>query len=182
MEKSDTLVIFASPRKNGNTATLLDAFLAKGGVAEYQVFDCYDELPRPCYGCGYCNVNFGCKNRDLDEFYSLLENASRIIIASPVYNAGFPAPMKALIDRLQVYFAARFERGVCPPVSRAKTADILITSGSDSDNRETILAGILPAFTVINTKLNRCFFVNGTDNIKSKHELAAAIDSALKEV
>lgn len=39
-----------------------------------------------------------------------LEDADAVIVATPVYNLSFPAPMKALFDRFQRYYEAHFRR------------------------------------------------------------------------
>ena len=51
---SETVVIFASPRKNGFTAKLLQEFLKQEGIEDYYLFDCYKEMPLPCIACGKC--------------------------------------------------------------------------------------------------------------------------------
>lgn len=165
-ERIRVLVIFGSPRKNGSTAALVNAFtsaLPKGVLIDR--FDCYDTPPIPCNDCRYCHSNNDCAYDDLNGLYERLENSDILVFASPVYNLSFPAPMKALIDRMQRYWAARFKRGVCPPITRSKRA-ILITScgsGTDSDMLERQLK---PVLTVINTLLTHT--IHYTDADKSE--------------
>lgn len=161
--ESDTVVIFASPRKNGFTARLLKQFLEKEGLTDYYLFDCYKEMPMPCMGCNHCEKEFSCVLPDLKEFGRVFKNCRRLIIATPVYNGGLPAPFKALIDRNQVYYSARFsrnERGIAQP----KQAVILATSGS-SKSKEQILSDIfLPIFSVTSTTLSGICSWEGTDS------------------
>ena len=105
------LIIVGSPRSNGRSAHL----------AEMLFEACIDECPddevslapvselaiSACVGCD------GCKNSeghacvfedDMDEIREILDESDELIIVSPVYFSGAPAPMKALLDRLQPYF------------------------------------------------------------------------------
>lgn len=105
------LIIVGSPRSNGRSAHL----------AEMLFEACIDECPddevslapvselaiSACVGCD------GCKNSeghvcvfedDMDEIREILDEADELIVVSPVYFSGAPAPMKALLDRLQPYF------------------------------------------------------------------------------
>ena len=172
---NNTLVVFGSPHRNGCTKKLLDGFFEKTGITEYTLFDCYERMPAPCRDCGHCKEHFSCIHRDLDDFYKSLENCSRIIIASPVYNSGFPAPLKAVIDRLQVYFNARFSRGIKPPIKTPKKATVLVCSGAYKDYRESISAGLLPAFTVINASLCEFIQVTGTDSGEASGKIKEAL-------
>lgn len=105
------LIIVGSPRSNGRSAHL----------AEMLFEACIDECPddevslapvselaiSACVGCD------GCKNSeghacvfedDMDEIREILDESDELIVVSPVYFSGAPAPMKALLDRLQPYF------------------------------------------------------------------------------
>lgn len=105
------LIIVGSPRSNGRSAHL----------AEMLFEACIDECPddevslapvselaiSACVGCD------GCKNSeghvcvfedDMDEIREILDESDELIVVSPVYFSGAPAPMKVLLDRLQPYF------------------------------------------------------------------------------
>mgnify|MGYP000474720583 CR=1 FL=1 len=104
------VAILGSPRKGGNTETLVEAALrgvrAAGGEA--QVFRVHDLDIRPCLGCGYCEREGKCKiNDDMSRVNELLARAEGLIFSSPVYFAGVSSPAKALIDRCQVYWARK---------------------------------------------------------------------------
>lgn len=110
---------------------MLDAFLTElpKGTAVTRI-SCYDRRPIPCDDCRYCYHREGCSKRDLDDFYAALEEADLVVIATPVYHLSFPAPLKALIDRLQRYWSARFILGKRPPISKGKRLVLLTASGS----------------------------------------------------
>lgn len=161
--RSHVLVIYGSPKSDGATKKLCDSYLAKEGISTYQWYDCFHEMPTPCNDCGYCKTHDGCSKPDLQSFYTALEQCDFLIIATPIYNNSFPAPLKALIDRLQVYYNARFCRGIRPPVRIQKEVALLLTAGGSKDCSELIVSQLRPVLTVINATLRTCLFVKSTD-------------------
>jgi multimeric flavodoxin WrbA len=60
-----------------------------------------------CQHCDYCLTKKECKIKDdMTELYDLLKNADGIIIATPVYNSGVSAQVKAVMDRCRALLAA----------------------------------------------------------------------------
>lgn len=60
-----------------------------------------------CTHCDYCLVNKQCVLQDdMQELYVLLTEATGIIIASPVYNGGVSAQIKAIMDRTRAAVAS----------------------------------------------------------------------------
>lgn len=149
------LVFFGSPHKNGTSAKLLDAFLAPFyGNAEVQIINSYEQKIAPCLGCNVCAAEQTCSQRDFDGLDLLIRRADAIVVATPVYNLGLPAPLKAIIDRTQRYYAARFFLGVQKPVEKHKTAALLVTCGSSEPEDAALLYRQLErVFSVMNTKL-----------------------------
>ncbi|OBR93931.1 MULTISPECIES: flavodoxin family protein [Clostridium] len=97
------LILLGSPRKNGNTAALAEAFSngAKESGHEVTTYWLGDATINPCKACDYCQRNNGkCIQKDsMTELYKLLQNHDTIVIASPVYYLGFPGSIKNVIDR-----------------------------------------------------------------------------------
>ena len=97
------LILSGSPRKNGNTDLLVEAF-SKGAAEKHhvEVVSVHDYNVRPCMGCNACFTNAGnaCVQKDdMSMIYSKLANADMLVIASPVYFYGLSAQLKAVIDR-----------------------------------------------------------------------------------
>ena len=165
------LLINGSPHKDGPTARLIGAFLE--GVrpgAQVDRIDCFRLNPRACDGCGYCGERDGCSKRDLDEYYALLAAADVLVLALPIYNLSFPAPMKALIDRSQRYWSARFLRGVRPPIPRGKQVALITVSGDSRGAADAIPEGgwmverqLAPPLTILNGRLAACIHYCGSD-------------------
>lgn len=97
-------VINASPRKNGTTAQLLDAFLSDCRH-DITIYNVYDENISPCTACDSCAHTGECIIKDNQHIMNELFSSDYIIFASPIYCYSFPAPMKAFLDRLQPYYS-----------------------------------------------------------------------------
>ena len=117
------LILVGSPRTNGRAAALAD-----------QIFEaCIEDCPEDevalvpvatleiggCTGCDGCKVSAASQPPepadaaafprcviadDMGEVYALLDAADELVVVSPVYFAGVPSQLKALLDRLQPYF------------------------------------------------------------------------------
>ena len=97
------LILSGSPRKNGNTDLLVEAF-SKGASEKHHVdvVSVHDYKVSPCMGCNTCFTSEGntCVQKDDMSFiYDKLANADMLVIASPVYFYGLSAQLKAVIDR-----------------------------------------------------------------------------------
>lgn len=115
------LILFGSPKTNGSTAKLTGAFMK--GIRksdDVEIVHLFSLQPTPCNACGYCKAANGCSKKDLEKFMAKLEDADAVIVATPVYNLSFPAPMKALFDRFQRYYEAHFRRKIAQPITKHK--------------------------------------------------------------
>jgi len=82
--------IIASPRKEGNTAWVVNKILegAKEQGAVTQAWYFSDLAIKPCQGCLCCHKegNHGCIIRDdMQELYGAIEQADALVFGSPVY-------------------------------------------------------------------------------------------------
>ncbi len=159
------LALMGSPRKNGYTAKLLGSLLRefpKG--TDIEIVSLYELNPTPCNACGYCKAGNGCSKKDLEEFFKKFETADVIIFATPIYFMGVPAPMKALIDRFQRYYEARFRRNVKYPIEKRRKSALIVTSGSDGEiGYEVVKHQLLQAFSVLNIELGGAMLARNTD-------------------
>ena len=181
--KKHLLVLFASPNSHSCTRMLLEAFFREFKEPnDWQIkeIDTYTLAPKPCIGCRACAKKEGCAFPDLDGFDKDFRRADLVVVASPVYNASFPAPFKALLDRTQRYFEARFSLGQKRPIKKHRDAVLLLTMGREEDFPVEVTAHQLErSFSVMNTTLRGCAVWGGTDlgrqNLGAAQQKARAI-------
>lgn len=101
----------ASPRKEGNTAWVINKILEgtqKQGV-ETQVWYSSDLDIKPCQGCLGCVQDDKCViNDDMQNIYNALEQADVLVLGSPVYVGQMTAQAKIFTDRLFAKITPRF--------------------------------------------------------------------------
>jgi multimeric flavodoxin WrbA len=96
------LGLSCSPRKQGNTVTLLEEALkgAKQEGAEVELYSVSGKNIQPCDGCGTCNKTGECHIKDdMQGLYDKLVEADGIIFGTPIYFYSMAAQAKAVIDR-----------------------------------------------------------------------------------
>lgn len=111
------IILNASMRKSGfcqnMTRYLEDAFFSTG--LSFDTFHIAEMALSPCDGCGFCTGHLHCKFKDdYDAFFDALSNCNGLVVLSPIYFAGVPAYFKALIDRGQWLWEARYTQGIEP--------------------------------------------------------------------
>lgn len=98
------IVIFnGSPRKDGNTSTLLD-LVAKGARdagAEVKWHTLFKMKFMACQSCFFCRLHDDCAiNDELHEALQDVKKAHAVVIGSPIYMMQMTGPVKNLYDRL----------------------------------------------------------------------------------
>ncbi len=94
-----------SPRKDGNTAILLNEALEqmKGQNIETELVHIGGQAVRGCIACGKCaemqNQMCAINSDKLNSWIKLMVESDGILLGSPTYFADVTAEMKALIDR-----------------------------------------------------------------------------------
>lgn len=97
------VAFIGSPRKNGNTATLVKEVIrgAQDAGAETTIFDLYDMNIKPCKGCFACRKTGQCVIQDdFQELFKHIIDADTVVFGSPIYVWQITAQMKLLWDRL----------------------------------------------------------------------------------
>ncbi|MDR0552286.1 MAG: flavodoxin family protein [Spirochaetaceae bacterium] len=195
----ELLLITGSPRKNGVTARMScfakEAWLEGGG--RLSVFDAYSIAPKPCTHCGHCKTKPSCIYDDLNELDTALKRASALVIASPVYVMGFPAPLKAILDRMQRYFEEKFTLGNPCPIPLRKPALFLAAcgaanngangspaAGSDAPELSYMKEQLIISFRLMNARLAGTYLMRGTDTLtpdyeQARRDIAALVNEAL---
>ena len=101
------LVLHASPRVEGNSHTLAEMFIAGAEAAGHQInrVNIGKANISPCTACEYCrrNDHICLHNDDMTNIYPALKGADCVALVSPLYFYGFPAQLKAVMDRLYAF-------------------------------------------------------------------------------
>ena len=105
------LVLTGSPRKNGNTAKMVEAF-SKGAQAAGHTVTLYNAAEKDIKGCINCNTCFSkgtaCSIADdFNELAPLVEQADMLIFATPLYWFSFPAKLKAALDKFYSFLIGK---------------------------------------------------------------------------
>ena len=162
------LVLFGSPKKNGHTRTLVDAFIkARNLEAEFVYVNGLNI--KGCQGCLYCQSHDGeCKPKDdMTELYSKIKDARRIIMAFPIYYGSLPGEYKNMIDRM---YAVSYIKNINGKNSYGsiwkETRDVFIIAshGNSIPQVKESVERIIRYFCVdTNSKLKGSYFSKPTD-------------------
>ncbi len=133
-------IIFGSPRKKGNTMSLLIPFmdeLEKAGVS----IDFYDVYEKDIAGCRVCKACQKDKTRaycviadDMTPVLESIAGSDLLIVAAPVYSFGLPGPVKTAFDRCIYPFLKYYGDDLSgPSLFEGKTLALIMTSGYPVD-------------------------------------------------
>ncbi len=149
------ICILGSPRRDGNSDTLAKRFIigaSESGIeskviipSELGISWCTGD--NQCFKHGRCIIMDG-----MNEIYELVINSKWLLIASPVYFMGPPAPLKAFIDRFQAIWArARILNSFDPddPERRGSHKAYAIVVASQSDPKM-----VKPTLSIIKAFVN----------------------------
>lgn len=125
-----TLIFNGSPRKNGDTKSLLEILLQEL-PGEVKMVDTYQSGIKSCMDCRWCWKNSGCCIKDhMQEIYDYIQECDNILIASPIYFSELTGELLGVASRLQTYFSAKYLRNEVPIEKRKKGAVILVGGSS----------------------------------------------------
>lgn len=128
------LALIGSPRKEGNTAVLVDKILTgiEGAKKEAKIDKYFlNELKiKPCQSCYFCIDRGGCAQKDdMQKIYQLLKTANIFILGSPIYMDYVSAQTKIFIDRLFPYIHPK-----APKINENLKGILVITYGWDKED------------------------------------------------
>lgn len=149
-----TVIINGSPRKNGNTAKMCEAFVngfqSKHPEGEIVRVHLYDYTFKGCISCFSCKLKEGksygrcCVQDELASVLQIASTADCLVIASPIYLMDVTGAMKSFLERLCFPFGS-YEHGyrsLAPKKMRTVTiytmnctSEIAPTSAMDNVDR-----------------------------------------------
>lgn len=121
------LVLNGSPRLNGNTAAMVEAFVkgAELNSHDVTVVSVCSKHISGCKACEYCHTKGDRKciqQDDMQEIYPVLDEAEMIVLASPVYYHGFTGQLQCAVNRIYALDKPK----------HLKKAALILSSGSDN--------------------------------------------------
>lgn len=121
-----TLVLNGSPRPQGNTAAMVEAFTkgARESGHEVTVINVCQKEIRGCLACEYCHTKGDgrcIQQDDMQEVYPLLDEAEMIVLASSIYYHRFTGQLQCAINRIYALDKPK----------HLKKAALIMSSGSD---------------------------------------------------
>lgn len=132
------LAFAGSPRRGGNSETLLDwvlAAMAKETGVTVEKIPLDTANINPCRGCNACQKLNKCVQRDgMDIVHDKIIAADITILAAPIFCMGIAAQAKMLIDRAQVFTSRKYvlKLPVVPVERKGKRLGIFLsTAGQD---------------------------------------------------
>jgi multimeric flavodoxin WrbA len=139
------LGISGSPRRLATEYVLSAALkmLDDRGL-ETKLFSVHGKNISPCRHCDYCLKNAECIIKDdMHQLYPLLNEASGLVIATPVYNGGISAQTKIIIDRTRASLAA-------DPNALRHKAGMAIAVGGDRMGGQELAIQQIHTFYILN--------------------------------
>jgi multimeric flavodoxin WrbA len=111
---------------------------------ETKLFAVHGKNISPCRHCDYCLKNAECIIKDdMYQLYPLLNDASGLVIATPVYNGGISAQTKIIIDRTRASLAA-------DPNALRNKAGMAIAVGGDRMGGQELAIQQIHTFYILN--------------------------------
>lgn len=152
------LLLSGSPRKNGNSSAMADAFINGAESAGHEVvrFDVAGMNISGCQGCEYCHTQGDgqcIQQDDMSQIYPHLADCDMIVFASAVYYWTLTAQLQAALHR---FYA------VGKPPKAAKFA-MLLSSGSPGVY-DAINSQMQSAFSFMGMEIAGVITANGDEN------------------
>jgi multimeric flavodoxin WrbA len=129
-----------SPRKKGNSATLLNQVMAEvkmcGDGVRTQIVDIPRRKVLPCAEIGTCEINGTCPIKDdmQSDIYGLLREADVVVAATPVFFYNMTAQLKALVDRCQTLWSRKYRLKLKDPGCRQRIGLLLSVAATKGKN------------------------------------------------
>jgi len=137
------LILTGSPRKNGNSDKLAEAFMAGAQQAGHTTvkFSTADKQIKGCIDCQTC-FSKGSACSIPDDFATLaplVEQADMLVFATPLYWFSYPTQLKAAIDKFYSFLTAK------RPLKITECA-LLVTGGADD---MSVFDGIVKSYQLM---------------------------------
>lgn len=158
-----TLILNGSPRRHGDTATLVEAF-TEYLHGEIVAIPAYSTGVAPCNDCRYCRSHAGCLiSDDMQYIYTAVEKADIVVLASPMHYSTLSGPLLSLASRFQTYFSSGRFRGQHALPPKRRVGLLLLSGGAEGSVPEHAIAAAGDIFRTLRIPLVRSVWSLGTD-------------------
>ncbi len=172
-----TLIFNGSPRKNGDTASLINK-TKEHLVGDIKTVDAYRCNIQPCIDCRYCRRNIGCVVKDdMQGVYEYLQECDNILIASPIYYSELTGQLLNVFSRLQMYYSAKQFQQLELLDKPKKGAVILVGGGNGSPDIAEKTA--LTLLRTMNSKIIHPIVISHNTDNQSAVDDKKAVDGAI---
>jgi multimeric flavodoxin WrbA len=179
------LGILGSPRKGGNSDTLLDKALegAKSAGAEIEKIVLDDLDISPVREEEYEKVNdegFSVVDDDMELVFGKIREADAVVLASPVFFGSLSAQTKTMIDRFQCVWLAKniLKKDMFP--TRKKGAFICVEATDREDFFQNARAIVRHFFATVNIEYGKELFCPGCDKKGAVLQRAECLEEAFE--
>jgi multimeric flavodoxin WrbA len=167
------VAVYGSPRRGGNTDTLLNRFLE--GVSSCNLVD-QDSAKvekifasnleiSSCRSCGSCSKTGECIIQDeMQALYAKLIDCDFLVVASPIFFTTVSGYLKTFIDRFQRFWALKYELKRKIIVKENRKGILISTAGSKPKDIFDCTKKVMRAlFDVLYIEYSCDFLFNNTD-------------------
>ncbi|MCL2792466.1 MAG: flavodoxin family protein [Spirochaetaceae bacterium] len=177
------LILTGSPRKDGNTDLLANAFIegAKKAGNKTMLFDAGKAKIKGCVACNTCfSTGKACSvSDDFNKLAPLIEEAEIIVFCTPLYWFTFSAQLKSAIDKMYSFSFAQ---------KKLKIKEAILMVCAETDDKKDF-EGVIKSYKLIlnykgwtSKKIVTVPHVNNVGDIKNTNalELAKKLGSSIK--
>lgn len=119
----NTLIINGSPRKNGDTAYIIEQLKEK--MQNVDVVNSFDMDYSPCIDCGRCVSGKCIYDDEFTHLYEKIDDYDNIVLATPMYYNQPTGSLLMLMSRLQIIFNSK-------TILKPKNGGIVVVGGGDT--------------------------------------------------
>lgn len=157
--KKNIAVLIGSPRIQGNSDMMADAFIKGARAAGHEATKIYTSQLKigGCLACESCYTNgLACaQNDDFNQVAAIMEKSDAIVFATPIYWFTFPTHLKAVIDKFYSFMMGEKQLPI-------KESLLLVCGEMDEPSMfDGIINSYSQSIAFMNWQDRGCFYVTG---------------------
>ena len=187
--KISVLLVYGSPRRNGNTDELMNKF-EEGLLLNKNIVQSFLSIDKvivrslkfsPCTECRHCSIDGECAVKDeMQEVYNKLISCDFLAVSSPIFFTTVSGYLKSFIDRCQRFWALKYELKK-RIVQKERKGIFISTAGSGSDTIFECSRKVIRAlFDVLYVKYDKDFVYNNIDFKGDIYKIPEALEEVYK--